>query len=381
MKNTTSNQKKDYMTITSHYIDGNWKLQNQIMSLKWNFDTKLSTLTLDNCSTNDAIVDKLLGTLTTSSLILKGKIFHMRCCEHIINLIVHNGFSLITSAIENARNSVSFWTSSPKRIQYFRLFARQVGVGYQSTSSPTNSIYMTLSVALEYREVFNHLSKKDKHYICLLIEDERIWHQIWKVPHNSVIKYMASTMLVKFEKYWNVIHNVAIVLDPNYKLKLIKYKKKHDDKRGASWKRRCATNVSHGGGSTLSKSTRELDFENMLYEEDGFEKTELDGYLADKLLPNEEGFYILMWWKCNGSKFPILQKIARDILAIPISTVASESAFSMSGNKNMDELGISPKFKEGGEINFLASVVDEDEDEDEVTDSRMGTEMYMFLKI
>ena len=31
--------------------------------------------------------------------------------------------------------------------------------------------------------------------------------------------------------------------------------------------------------------------------------------------------------------FPILQKIARDVLAIPISTVASETTFSMSGNK------------------------------------------------
>ena len=63
------------------------------------------------------------------------------------------------------------------------------------------------------------------------------------------------------------------------------------------------------------------------------EAEELDDYLAEKLLPNEEDFDILMWWKCNGSKFPILQKIARDILAVPISTVASESAFSMSGNK------------------------------------------------
>ncbi|CAI9301042.1 unnamed protein product [Lactuca saligna] len=71
----------------------------------------------------------------------------------------------------------------------------------------------------------------------------------------------------------------------------------------------------------------------MLSEDDGFKKTELDDYLAEKLLPNEEGFDILMWWKCNGSKFPILQKIARDVLAIPISTVASKSTFSMSGNK------------------------------------------------
>ncbi|KAL0307766.1 UNVERIFIED_CONTAM: putative AC transposase [Sesamum angustifolium] len=37
------------------------------------------------------------------------------------------------------------------------------------------------------------------------------------------------------------------------------------------------------------------------------------------------------WWKTNGVKFPTLQKMARDILAIPVSTVASESAFISSG--------------------------------------------------
>ena len=59
--------------------------------LEWNID-KLSTLTLDNCSKNDAMVEKLLGTLTTSSLILKGRLFHMRCCAHIINLIGQDEF-------------------------------------------------------------------------------------------------------------------------------------------------------------------------------------------------------------------------------------------------------------------------------------------------
>nr|KAJ0206718.1 hypothetical protein LSAT_V11C500248620 [Lactuca sativa] len=42
---------------------------------------------------------------------------------------------------------------------------------------------------------------------------------------------------------------------------------------------------------------------------------------------------LLMWWNCNGFKIPILQKILRDIFAIPISIVASESTFSMSGKK------------------------------------------------
>jgi len=39
-----------------------------------------------------------------------------------------------------------------------------------------------------------------------------------------------------------------------------------------------------------------------------------------------------MWLKLNGIKYPTLQEIAKDVLAIPITSVASESAFSTSGN-------------------------------------------------
>ncbi|XP_019163642.1 PREDICTED: zinc finger BED domain-containing protein RICESLEEPER 2-like [Ipomoea nil] len=42
-------------------------------------------------------------------------------------------------------------------------------------------------------------------------------------------------------------------------------------------------------------------------------------------------FDILRWWKLNSERFPTLSKMARDVLAVPISTVVSESAFSTSG--------------------------------------------------
>ena len=58
---------------------------------------------------------------------------------------------------------------------------------------------------------------------------------------------------------------------------------------------------------------------------------ELDHYLEDDLMPRTVDFDILAWWKSNGPKYPTLQRIARDILAIPVSTVASESSFSTSG--------------------------------------------------
>ena len=58
---------------------------------------------------------------------------------------------------------------------------------------------------------------------------------------------------------------------------------------------------------------------------------ELDQYLENDLMPRIVDFDILAWWKSNGPKYPTLQRIARDILAIPMSTVVSESSFSTSG--------------------------------------------------
>ena len=61
---------------------------------------------------------------------------------------------------------------------------------------------------------------------------------------------------------------------------------------------------------------------------------EEDIYISGK---NENGvdmetdFDALAWWKCNDLKYYILSKMARDILAIPISTVASESSISAGG--------------------------------------------------
>ncbi|XP_024961961.1 zinc finger BED domain-containing protein RICESLEEPER 2-like [Cynara cardunculus var. scolymus] len=375
---TAGNQNKGYMALTAHYIDANWKLQNRIISfirvpsphtadalsqvmiecfMDWNIDNKLSTLTLDNCSTNDALVDRLLGTLSPSSLILKGKLFHMRCCAHIINLIVQDGFSMIEKTIKNVRDSVSFWTCSPKRAQDFRLVARQLGVDCErelvlDCKIRWNSVYTMLNVALEYKDVFTRLSKKEKHYVSLpseedwrmttnvcdklglfyrvietfsvtkyptsnmffpLICDIKLSIKSWEDDQNDVIRNMASSMLLKFDKYWGVIHDVmsvAIVLDPRYKLKLInyffpknygvdskdevmriqtlcndlfeEYKKKHDQHKR---KGQSGTTVSSEGKSSSNKASWQLDFENMISEDDMFETTELDDYLSEKLLP------------------------------------------------------------------------------------------------
>ena len=65
----------------------------------------------------------------------------------------------------------------------------------------------------------------------------------------------------------------------------------------------------------------------------GSRKNELDIYLSESSvdMEEEEKFNLLKWWRLNIERFHILSRMAGDILAIPISTVASESAFSTSG--------------------------------------------------
>lgn len=62
----------------------------------------------------------------------------------------------------------------------------------------------------------------------------------------------------------------------------------------------------------------------------------LQSYLEEGVYnPNGDGgsssFSALEWWKSNNMKYKILPKMAADILAISISTIASESTFSAGG--------------------------------------------------
>ncbi|KAI3777903.1 hypothetical protein L1987_47706 [Smallanthus sonchifolius] len=45
-------------------------------------------------------------------------------------------------------------------------------------------------------------------------------------------------------------------------------------------------------------------------------KTELDKYLGEECKPKDQQFDILLWWKLNQCRYPILAKMARDVLAI-----------------------------------------------------------------
>ncbi|XP_028117896.1 zinc finger BED domain-containing protein RICESLEEPER 2-like [Camellia sinensis] len=94
--------------------------------MDWNIDRKISTVTIDNYSTNDAMITMLMDKLSNTSLLLGGTLFHMRCYAHILNLIVKDGLDVIRVGVEKIRESVAYWTATPKRLEKFEETVNQL---------------------------------------------------------------------------------------------------------------------------------------------------------------------------------------------------------------------------------------------------------------
>ncbi|XP_075077365.1 zinc finger BED domain-containing protein RICESLEEPER 2-like [Nicotiana tabacum] len=95
-------------------------------------------------------------------------------------------------------------------------------------------------------------------------------------------------------------------------------------------------NSLFGDGNVRTKSVRTKQLLKRQKEDSGSvgAKSELERYISEgpePLSDDSDDFKILDWWKINAPRFPILSELARDVLAIPISSVASECAFSNGG--------------------------------------------------
>ncbi|KAL6497847.1 hypothetical protein OROHE_026874 [Orobanche hederae] len=370
--------------------------------MDWNLDRKLSCLTVDNCSTNDAMVGIMLEKLDSSSLVAAGDLFHMRCAAHILNLIVKDGLDVMKVGLEKIRDSVAYWTATPKREEKFEETARQLRnistkkLGLDCATR-WNSTYLMLETALLYKDVFTRLGQMEPQYkaypsreewdfaqdVCSILElfckateifsgtkyptanqcfvnicEVRLAITDWCISSNIMIQTMAEKMLTKFEKYWDIMHGVvgvAAVLDPRYKLEVLEFYfekiygetsrvkvenvrdlcysllKEYHEKKLANGHEGIGDSSSTHFSSTLENvSQYEKSISKKKRKRVDSIKSELDHYLDEDVV-QKDGFDLLNWWNANEQKYPTLQLMARDFLAIPASTVASESALSSSG--------------------------------------------------
>ena len=181
----------------------------------------------------------------------------------------------------------------------------------------------------------------------------------WATCSNPIIKKLSEEMTTKFDKYWTDIQDLmgmATLLDPRYKRHMLtacfamlhgiepssyecvelvdalvarlhslieEYEVEVDEYKPceeliSSMKAPAIMNIFNDIVAKQSPAAARL-------------QGEIDMYLTDGLVPYTEVFSVLDWWKVAGTRYPTLRKVARDIFAIPVTTVASESAFSTSG--------------------------------------------------
>ncbi|PWA91098.1 zinc finger BED domain-containing protein RICESLEEPER 2 [Artemisia annua] len=191
---------------------------------------------------------------------------------------------------------------------------------------------------------------------------------------------MALSMKEKYDKYWDNLDNmnfllhVALVLDPRNKLYYLKYclgliygepeeseeEMFESDDENLSKKGRVVkcvkytlnelykhykmkgdkendqnTPVVSSSTPTCVASRLKVDiqsgFGKYMEKREGIKNTKVDIYLRNGTERRDTKFDVLGWWKQNSEKFPILSHVARHVLAMAISTVASKSTFSTSG--------------------------------------------------
>ncbi|XP_058775691.1 zinc finger BED domain-containing protein RICESLEEPER 2-like [Vicia villosa] len=344
----------------------------------WGIENKVFSVSVDNASYNDSCLRCLKDDLSlTSKLILDGSLFHVRCCAHILNFLVQDGLSKIKDIIFNIRESVKYINHNDGILKAFCDVVEQKAFKEREPHydyAPLPEEWNKVEKVSKLLEVFNRathvISGSEYPTANLYLSDD------WKVKEivdkagedeDLFTREMASPMKIKFDEYWgecNMLMAIASVLDPSCKFHMVHicFPKIYKSKEVADeniMKVRCsledlydeyvALSLAESSSSVVNLDTNNTSSSqvNVVAVRTGFDeivsiiqeseaispiKSKLQDYLDEGIyIPKSAFFCALDWWRNNSMKYKILSKMAADILAISISTVASKSTFSVGG--------------------------------------------------
>jgi hypothetical protein len=289
----TSNQTICYMSLVAHYIDENWSMHCRVINFlelepphsgvvisnaisdclaRWKIEDKIASITFDNASSNNTAVTLLRAKFNKrGSLWFDGRFLHIRCCAHILNLVVQDGLEVISSLIEKVRETIKYIKKSNSRYYKFNSDVDSLNLGRKmglvlDCCTRWGSTFKMLQFAFHYRAAFDVYATGDANYKWLPTEEE--WNLYTKVndvlsvihkvteefsgslyptsnlfyPHivnvkkvlgqlkkseTIVLKKMADAMQEKYDKYWgpecNTLFAIAAILDPRRKMGMIKF--------------------------------------------------------------------------------------------------------------------------------------------------------------
>ncbi|KAK2642044.1 hypothetical protein Ddye_023807 [Dipteronia dyeriana] len=341
----------------AHFLDGKWIVQKKVLNFcimlpphdgvslahkintllcEWGIEMKIFSITLDNASSNKSFVDILKSQLNLKKALVNDREFlHIRCCAHIVNLIVQDDLKEIDEVVLKIRECIRYIRGSQVRKQKFLDCCKQVSLDSnmglkQDVPTRWNSTYLMLQSAIYYRRAWFSLELSDNNFKhCpssrtkyptsnLFLPKVFSTYMILKQNKESsdvFLQKMAIQMYNKYYKYWgefSVVLTITLILDPRYKMTFIEF----------------AYKTIYGISSPELKN----EYEAYNLHEDSFvcnQKSQLEMYLDEPKLEMSSNLDVLDFWRVNVIRYPDLSLMARDILSIPVSTVASESTFSV----------------------------------------------------
>ncbi|CAN0881691.1 Putative AC transposase [Linum grandiflorum] len=188
----TSVQNFNYICITAHFVGVDWKLYKKIINFRRIFShkgadiakivatcleewqlTKISAITVDNASANDAAIETLKKTMIDwGTSMMHGKYLHMRCVAHITNLVVSQGLSEVGMSVRQVREAVRYVRNSPERNEWFNQCIAYKGIQLKKCVSldvPTrwNATFLMLESAEPFEAAFKQL-EDDRAYVSEL---------------------------------------------------------------------------------------------------------------------------------------------------------------------------------------------------------------------
>ena len=136
----------------------------------WGIYGKIFSLTLDNSTSNDSMQNILKERLNLQNgLLCDGDFFHVKCCAHILNLIVQEG---LKDTLYKIRESVKYVKDLEGRLRQFQKCVEEVHLddidsfSRSDVSTRWNATYMMLESAIKYRRAFNSLTFNDRSTLC-----------------------------------------------------------------------------------------------------------------------------------------------------------------------------------------------------------------------
>ncbi|KAK9232857.1 hypothetical protein WN943_023105 [Citrus x changshan-huyou] len=233
---------------------------------------------------------------------------------------------LFAITVDNASaNKVAItYVKKKEKNSYGGLMVLDVPIGW-------NSIYLMLHKAVVFEKSFDKMKEDDGHYVNWFIDDEG--EKMREGPPNDDDWANAMSSMYESRKVEELKSNIKELL-----MKLYNRYISGSDVRNSGGI--CFGDIHNGssGGGGASSSIMSIDlfssFKMMKQSsnDDISSKHDVEKYLTDANESTSNAhFDILTWWKLNGHRYPILSQIAKDVLAIPVSIVASKSAFTIGG--------------------------------------------------